>query len=392
MNFSEMLAPETEDEFIERNIHQNNFHLITGSKNKFTPLIDWKFINSMILSTAAQTDRFRVFMDGGRIDPSNYLKSRGAHGSRGQRLPECDEQKLYELLENGVTLVVDQIDKISPEIEQLVKSIEYRLSCHCGSNLYVSWPGDPGFNVHWDKHDVFALQIIGKKDWKVYGATKVSPVAGDPMQPDKPTGEPIWEGMLSAGDMLFFPRGVWHVAEATNDISVHLTIGATNPTGISLMKWAADELRKSETFRKDIPWNGNGSQLEVHEEEIRAQVAEFFSPGILLQYKEYMDGMSTNRSFVNLPNGALDRNLTDVQFILSPPRPLKINKTKEQINIAVAGKRLKFPKAYDGIWEHINGGNSFSIKSLSLIHKDISQENIEKLMKQLIKMNIVKEI
>ena len=392
MNFSEMLAPESEDDFIENNFYKNDFQFFSGGKTKFMSLMDWETINALITSTAAHTGRFRVFGDGARIDPSCYLKSRDAHGVRGQRLPEVDDQKLYEILENGATLIVDQVDKISPDIEQLAKSIEYRLGCHCGVNLYISWPGKPGFNVHWDKHDVFALQIYGKKDWNVYGETKISPVGGDPMEPDKPNSEPIWEGTLSAGDLLYLPRGVWHSAEATKDISVHLTIGASTPTGISMMKWAADEMRKLETFRKDIPWYCNGSQLENYEEEIRQQLAEFFSPGILTRYKEYMDGMSANRSFINLPTGALDRDITDAQFVLAPPRPLKLYETDEKIEVVVAGKRMKFPKKYVGIWEYINEGNSFSILKLSHSNKNVSIENIEKLLKQLIKLNLVKEI
>ena len=132
-------------------------------------------------------------------------------------------------------------------------SLERELGEKIQVNLYAGWHSEPGFNVHWDDHDVIVLQLAGRKKWMIYGETRKHPLASDVERDTTPPDEPIWEETISDGDLLYIPRGFWHVATPLDEASLHLTIGIPNRTGIDLMTWLTQRLRTSEVFRKDLP-------------------------------------------------------------------------------------------------------------------------------------------
>src|SRR5438874_9679074 len=69
----------------------------------------------------------------------------------------------------------------------------------------------------------------------------------------KPPQAPLWEAMLEDGDLLYMPRGWWHVAAPVDEPTLHLTLGVQNPTGADLLEWFAERLRMHEEVRRDLP-------------------------------------------------------------------------------------------------------------------------------------------
>ena len=120
-------------------------------------------------------------------------------------------------------------------ITHLAESLERVFRVRIQVNAYAGWRTSHGFDLHWDDHDVFILQIAGRKKWKVYGMTRKYPLARD-VEPatDKPD-TPLWEGMLEDGDLLYIPRGWWHVATPLDEPTLHLTVGVNNPNGADLL-------------------------------------------------------------------------------------------------------------------------------------------------------------
>ena len=50
--------------------------------------------------------------------------------------------------------------------------------------------------------------------------------------------------LLEAGDLLYIPRGWWHVAMPLDEPTLHLTVGVNNLTGADFLRWFADRLRR----------------------------------------------------------------------------------------------------------------------------------------------------
>jgi ribosomal protein L16 Arg81 hydroxylase len=120
-------------------------------------------------------------------------------------------------------------------------------------NLHAGFQGARGFHTHWDGHDVFAVQLEGKKKWRLFGFTEQAPLA---VPPDAKHGAPtnhVWEGVLDRGDMLYLPRGYWHATEFVDDASLHLTFAVQHPTAIEFLHWLTARYEKELVIRRDIP-------------------------------------------------------------------------------------------------------------------------------------------
>ena len=67
---------------------------------------------------------------------------------------------------------------------------------------------------------------------------------------DKPDA-PLWEGMLEDGDLLYIPRGWWHVATPLDEPTLHLTVGVNNLTKAPIcLPGSSNRLQASEDVRR----------------------------------------------------------------------------------------------------------------------------------------------
>ncbi|XP_014476290.1 PREDICTED: bifunctional lysine-specific demethylase and histidyl-hydroxylase NO66 [Dinoponera quadriceps] len=99
--------------------------------------------------------------------------------------------------------------------------------CFVGSNLYLTPPGSQGFAPHYDDIEAFVLQVEGKKRWRLYKPPDKSYLARYSSRnfDESEIGEPILDTILTAGDLLYFPRGTIHQAETADDAhSLHITL------------------------------------------------------------------------------------------------------------------------------------------------------------------------
>eukprot|EP00924_Labyrinthula_sp_SR-Ha-C_P008952 snap_masked-scaffold_2-processed-gene-7.34-mRNA-1 protein AED:1.00 eAED:1.00 QI:0/-1/0/0/-1/1/1/0/491 len=125
-------------------------------------------------------------------------------------------------------------------LSKLISALESKFKTVGGSNIYLTPKGSQGFAPHYDDVDVFILQIEGKKKWKVYEPTKVAHdkfplnprLSSRDFSPDE-VNEAVengdlklcFDGILSPGSFIYFPRGFVHVAESHPEThSLHITI------------------------------------------------------------------------------------------------------------------------------------------------------------------------
>jgi ribosomal protein L16 Arg81 hydroxylase len=125
-------------------------------------------------------------------------------------------------------------------------------------NLYMSGgEGLHGLPLHYDDHEVFALQVSGTKRWQLWAPEINRAVVPFPEftgdKPDPTQRPPDLEFKLAAGDALYVPRGFWHRAVCENGHSVHLTCGVHAKRAIDLLSWMFDEALKSEQMRTNLP-------------------------------------------------------------------------------------------------------------------------------------------
>jgi lysine-specific demethylase/histidyl-hydroxylase NO66 len=148
---------------------------------------------------------------------------------------------------DGYTIVLDSVQRYARAIAALSHSIEVELNFATQVNAYFTPPESQGFEAHSDDHDALIVQLQGSKIWHIYEGVDVAPHEMWRHETMSTAGLPVpVDVRLEAGDVLYVPRGRVHAAEATSELSVHLTVGLQAPTLFMLATRALNALNNSD--------------------------------------------------------------------------------------------------------------------------------------------------
>jgi len=141
----------------------------------------------------------------------------------------------YDYYCEGQTIVVQNVHLRWEAIGKIANALSRQIGLRIGTHLYATPEASQGFGIHWDDHDIFALQLQGEKEWCLYDSGPVLPRKSTShreflKQIIEDPGEPSHQVLLKAGDLLYFPRGVTHRARANKEASLHLTFGVYSVT------------------------------------------------------------------------------------------------------------------------------------------------------------------
>ena len=139
----------------------------------------------------------------------DWLDCAGVCAMLSQRNLSCDR----ELAERGDawTFILNGVQAGNDWLRALHHSLWAALCLDTQINAYLSAPAAQGLNIHSDPHDVFVMQVEGKKLWHILEGEALS------------THQSF---ILSPGDVLYMPAGLHHFAESLHNLSsLHITLG-----------------------------------------------------------------------------------------------------------------------------------------------------------------------
>jgi mannose-6-phosphate isomerase-like protein (cupin superfamily) len=263
-----------------------------------------------------------------------------------------DVAKIYQLFEEGATLTLAFLDTVLPSLERFCREIEMELSMPLQANVYLTPPNEQGANVHYDTHDVFVLQVSGSKQWTIYDAPLPLPLSGQVYDADvhRP-GAPTHEFELSAGDVVYIPRGWLHQARATSTTSLHITAGVLRYTWTDLLlQLVARVALEQPAFRKALPVGF------AHEGFDRAAARETLQ-GLLLELRARADADAMLDHFLErfiadcppLLRGqmreleALERLTVDTMLGARPGVVHRLRRDDTKVIVEFHGHRVTFP-------------------------------------------------
>ena len=175
-------------------------------------------------------------------------------------------------------------------------------------NGYLTPPGASGFCQDWDDHDVIVVQAAGTKTWSFREGGREYPLYRDiEFEREGPEGEPSRKIRLAAGNALYVARGVWHVAEAENTPSRHVSFGIGRHTPLDSLTFVTDRLRSKVFFRRDIERTNPKSAHET--------VTRFASTAQDPAFEDFLlarNENSTARKFAQFPWATETKNLACV--------------------------------------------------------------------------------
>jgi hypothetical protein len=354
-NLARLLEPCVPEEFLASAWGRDSRH-VRGRAGKFSPLMPWPRLNDLLARHRLDSPRLRLTREGKPVPASSYL--RHAPGGRGKTpIPRLRPSDLTDQLRDGATLVLDAVEELHAPLTDLAESLELCFRERVQINLYAGWRTSRGFDLHWDDHDVFILQVAGRKRWRVYGETRPSPVANDSEPAPKPDGDALWEDTLEDGDLLYIPRGWWHVAFPLDEPTLHLTVGVHKRTGLDLLRWLSDDLRASETFRRDLPRDASPSEQAAHVGRLRDELVSRFDSETLIKFFREQDANAEPRPRLSLPHSAttrLTRPAADALVRLTAPRPLDFRIDGDELSFSCNKKLWRFDARALPVLRHLD--------------------------------------
>ncbi|MBD2014592.1 hypothetical protein H6F96_11500 [Microcoleus sp. FACHB-53] len=183
-----LIAPLSLKEFFKKYWKRKAAIIADDNPQKFRQLLHWEQLQNLLIEC-----------------PENQMKC----FDNGPPIPG-EKANLLQRWHQGQTLHIERIEKLVPALEQLSGQIAEDLKASTKMYAFCSHPNRPGAHLHYDRFDVFVLQIQGYKKWQV--------------QLNRGR-KPYLERVLKPGDLLYLPRGHWHQAVASQEQSLHLTLG-----------------------------------------------------------------------------------------------------------------------------------------------------------------------
>jgi bifunctional lysine-specific demethylase and histidyl-hydroxylase NO66 len=220
----------------------------------FDDLLSLDDVDRILATTAPRVPAFRMVKDGKPLPPSAYTKS-GRVGS--QPLDDlADPGKVFDQFAAGATIVLQSLHRSWAPLTAFCRSLELFLTHPVQVNAYLTPPSSRGLGVHHDTHDVFVLQVHGRKLWQVWDAAVPFPLAHQKKLPpgaESPGGAPLVEAELAPGDCLYVPRGFRHAARTAETASLHLTVGMLTYNWNELLRQVLELATEEPWFREGLP-------------------------------------------------------------------------------------------------------------------------------------------
>ena len=178
---------------------------------------------------------------------------RGAYTGRSGRI---DPLGVVDQFDQGATIIFNQLHRRVSGLGEFCASLGKVFGSRVQANVYLTPPNAQGFKPHWDTHDVFVLQISGRKNWSVYDTKVALPLKGQRFDPAEDAPGPVTEQFeLAPGSTAYIPRGLMHSARSIDEASLHITVGVTSFTWTDLLlEGVAAAALRDVSLRRSLPF------------------------------------------------------------------------------------------------------------------------------------------
>ncbi|MFD5435134.1 cupin domain-containing protein [Kitasatospora sp. NPDC127067] len=188
---------------------------------------------------------------------------------------QIDGAKVIAAISHGYTLVANRLHQVNRKCGSFARKLAEELHCPVAINAYLTPAGSQGLSPHYDHHDVFVIQIEGSKVWNISPPVIPAPTMRESWRylSDSQAAEIESQAVnptaitLSAGDVLYLPRGWMHSASAQEGHSFHLTISVDPVTRKDVLIHVMDILAaQDDWFRRESSLFRMGSDQEILDE------------------------------------------------------------------------------------------------------------------------------
>ena len=360
--------------------------LIRGHPGKFAGLFTWDDLNQLLNASAWP-------------HPDVY------HSLSGRIEHSAAPASLIVRCRAGSSLIIRRIHRYHSKVGALARGLTAETGEPMNINLYLSQPARAALGVHFDRHDVFVLQIDGHKAWSVYGATVERPIFVMEEERHEAPTQAVMECELAPGDVLYIPRGFWHRALAQRGMSLHLTLGVNARTGIDFLTWLVDQMRGDVRFREEMPLSFSDEPSDLREQRVRDRIVAL---GEILcsrledgetarSYRKYCVISDRDAEDFKLPAQLFEAPVTQLglRHFTRPAHQryvLEDGPTEDLIALSVWGNIFHIPKAAKAMLDFILSQTSFHYDDLLRYAGALTERDIQEVLDPLVSEGILAAI
>ena len=222
----------------------------------FSDLLTPAAVDELVSERGLRTPFLRMAKDGVVQPVSSFTRGGGAGAAIGD---QAADDKILTAIADGSTLVLQGLHRTWPPLVDFNTRLAEELGHPAQINAYITPPQNQGFAPHHDVHDVFVLQVSGRKHWVVHEPVVESPLQNQPFDgykaeiAERVQETPLIDTVLEPGDALYLPRGAIHSAQALGELSIHLTVGVHPLTRYQLARFLLDAAQDDPELRASLP-------------------------------------------------------------------------------------------------------------------------------------------
>lgn len=292
-----LLAPIDPAAFFERVWERAPLHLrAEGRRDR--PLVTHEALVAALRDGRATPGDLLLFPDhAGREAPADLLAGAAL---------------LDAYLEAGHPVVWNRARGLFPAVDALAEDLSVALGAHVWPNVYATGRAGTPFDIHFDCHEVIAVQCEGEKAWTVSEVRVDRPLDLAAMEPtvravmkarrDEAAARVLMEFTAGPGDVVYIPRGQFHNAKAASARSLHVTFGISLPTGADAARALADLSLADPGLREYLPpaaADPGGPRAAAAVAEVRARLVALVQSGALDGEIEALRAQGVARSRLN---------------------------------------------------------------------------------------------
>ncbi|MDJ0513725.1 MAG: cupin domain-containing protein [Methyloceanibacter sp.] len=228
-----LIDPNGVDEFFSRYFESERLLVRRNRPDYFNDLLTYDDVDRILTTREPMRGEVSLTTAQKKFSASEYVL--------GDNTINVDQ--LFRHHDDGATIILNRLQRRHQPLTELTAALELEFSARVQANVYITPPGNQGFNPHFDTHDVIVLQLAGSKRWQLYGTPIELTLKGHgDLARQREPGEVSEEFDLRAGDTLYVPRGLVHEAISTDETSMHITVGVLSWTWFDFLVEAVESL------------------------------------------------------------------------------------------------------------------------------------------------------
>jgi ribosomal protein L16 Arg81 hydroxylase len=252
-HFESMLHPVEPAHFFDTHWEREPLHVQRKDAAFYEKLLSIADLEQIIESPNSRYPTIQLSKNGAYFPADVYSDDQQFGGARFTGIPNV--QRIAAEYRAGATIVLPALHRTWSPLRTLCGNIEAELDHVAHANAYLTPGNAAGFTPHYDTHEVLVLQIAGHKHWRIYEGPTELPHRKQPFTPSGYVlpSKPLLEVTLSAGDLLYLPRGYIHTTTTSDRRSAHITIGIAVYTWIDLASEMLQAAMESPQLRRALP-------------------------------------------------------------------------------------------------------------------------------------------